>query len=222
MADFVLKLKSTKPESLRRMEAVLRNPERILKQIGVKLLADAQKAFRNQEWDGEPWPARYPGQAPPYVNVAGVVADFIAGKSKPPARRFQNRPAGIDTGQTLRSLTAGRAISTEPFAVTVSSNTAGALAMSTGTTSTQLITKQVKERLAAWMRSARKRIKRRAGDHRQPTNEDSAAAKLGWLFSKKSLVTKSAPRPFLGLSKSSETEIMRITGGEFVKEADSK
>lgn len=222
MADFTIKLRNTNPASLKRMQAVLRNPERILNQIGIKLLADAQKAFRNEEFDGEKWPARYPGQKPPYVNIAGLIADFIAGKTKPPARRFQNRPAGVDTKQTKNSLTVGRAISVDPLSVTVSSNTDGAIAMSTGGTTVQQITKQVKERLAAWMRTAKRRIKRRQGDNRPIRDEDSAAARLGWLFSKKSLVTKSAVRPFLGLSRKSAAEIVRITGGEFIKEAEGQ
>lgn len=217
MADFVLKLRSINPKEIRRVEAVLKNPEKILKQIGVVLLGEAQKAFRDQALGDEKWPERYPGQKVP-VNIAGLIGDFIAGKSRPPARRFQNRPAGIDTGQTLRSLSNHQAIVTQGLTVQVQSNLDNAKKMQNGATTVQLITKQVKARLAEWMRMSRRRLKREQGRAQPARAEDAAAYSLGWLFSKKSLKTKSAARPFLGITKEAERKILAITGGEFIKE----
>ena len=80
-----------------RIKRILERPEPILRQLGLVLLADAQKAFSDQKLGDISWPARYPNQEAPHVNIAGVVADFLAGRKTPPERRFQNRPAGVDT-----------------------------------------------------------------------------------------------------------------------------
>lgn len=215
--NFTVRLKSTDPKEIKKFQAVLKNPEAILKQIGVVLLGEAQKAFREQALDDEKWPARYGGKVP-HVNVAGLISDFIAGRSNPPARRFQPRPAGIDTGMTLRSLTPSKAITTIPYTVQVKSNTDGAAALQNGAITTQLLTKQVKKRLAEWMKHSRRRAKRERGRAQPMRMEDAAAQSLGWLFSKKSLKTHSVPRPFLGITREAEAKIIRITGGEFVKE----
>lgn len=218
MADYVVKLRSTDPKEIRKLEVALKNPDRILKQIGVVLLGEAQKAFREQKFNDEQWPARYPGQKGAPVNIAGLIADFRAGRTRPPARRFQDRPAGIDTGQTLRSLNTAQALTVQGLTVQVQSNTVGAKMTQGGGTSVQLITKQVKERLAEWMKRSRRRLRREQGRAQPARAEDAAASQLGWLFSKKSLKTKVTPRPFLGVTKEAERKIIAITGGEFIKE----
>jgi hypothetical protein len=216
MADFTVRLNGTDPKQLLVIKQVIDNPEPILKQIGIVLLAQAQKAFRDQRLGDIIWPARYGGR-PPHANIAGIIADFRAGKAKPPARRFQDRPAGIDTGQTLRSLTAARAITTMQNTVQVQTNTIGGRSMQEGSESVQLITKQVKKMLAEWMRHSRRRVKREKGRSQPIRAEDYSALNLGWLFSKKSLKTKIAARPFLGITPETERKIIAITGGEFVK-----
>ena len=216
--NFTVRLKSTKPEELRKFTAVLRNPDRILKQIGIVLVGEAQRAFREQALGDEKWPARYGGKVP-HVNIAGLVADFIAGRTRPPARRFQDRPAGMDTGMTLRSLSPQKAITMIPYTVQVSSKTDGARAMQNGGRTIQYLTKQVKARIGEWMKHSRRRAKREKGRAQPMRMEDAAAMGLGWLFSKKKLITNSVPRPFLGITPDAEAKIIRITGGEFVKEA---
>lgn len=218
MADFVIRLRTTDPKEILKLTTALKNPERILRQIGMVLVGEAQKAFREQRLGAEAWPPRYPGQRGAPVNIAGLIADFRAGKSRPPARRFQDRPAGIDTGQTLRSLAPSQSLVTSGLTVQVQSNTIGAKMTQSGGTSVQLVTKQVKERLAEWMKRSRRRAKREKGRAQPPRAEDAAAMSLGWLFSKKSLRTKVTARPFLGVTPEAEAKIIRITGGEFVKE----
>jgi hypothetical protein len=107
------------------------------------------------------------------------------------------------------------------LSVKVASNTPGAASMQHGGVTVQLLTKTVKDRLAAWMKHSRGRVKREQSRSQPRRAEDAVALRLGWLFSKKSLKTTSTPRPFLGITKDAETKIIRITGGEFVKAAKS-
>lgn len=220
-SQFVVRLKSTKPSEIRRMEAILRNPVPILRQIGQALLAQALKAFRDQSFDGQPWPARYPNQKPFYANVAGLVSDLIAGRNIKP-QRFQNRPAGMDTKTTFRSLQYDGAIKYDVLSVEVSSNSPNAAKLQSGGISRQQITEGVKRKLAEWMKRGRRNAKRAQAGYRTVAPKDFAATKLGWLFSKKTLITKTAPRPFLGITRSMEAKIVAITGGEFVKSAEGR
>lgn len=70
----------------------------LLDRIGLLLVSRAQKSFRAQSRGGKGW---LPRAAP---NAAGLVRDFASG-ANPPARRFQSRPALIDTGTLRNSIT---------------------------------------------------------------------------------------------------------------------
>src|SRR3990172_11172050 len=92
-------------KGMARLSADLSNPARTLKRIGALLVAQGQRAFREQRFGSAKWPARYSGISGPYVSVAGVLADVAKG-SNPKARRFADRvPALVDTGLLRRSLT---------------------------------------------------------------------------------------------------------------------
>ena len=76
-----------------RIEKNLDNPKAALEQIGVLMVAESQRAFKEQQFGAKKWDQRAP------VNVFGIIADFhIGGRAKPPERRFDRRPALIDTG----------------------------------------------------------------------------------------------------------------------------
>lgn len=79
------------------LERDLADPKRLLIQLGVILQKQAVDAFRNQGLPGNPWKER----AVP--NVPGVIEDLKVGP-RIKDRRWQPRPAGIDTSQTVRSL----------------------------------------------------------------------------------------------------------------------
>jgi phage gpG-like protein len=73
------------------------NPAPLLKAFGALLLKRSLDSFRAQGFFGFPWrPRRVP-------NVAGIVADLNAGRT-PPKRRFEPRPALVDTGKLRQSL----------------------------------------------------------------------------------------------------------------------
>lgn len=162
----VITLEGLDKKALLKIYRVLQQPQRVLKQIGAVVLADAQRAFKDQGLGELKWPARYPKQQPPFVNIAGVVSDFLSGRKKPPARRFDSRPANIDTAQTLRGLTPARAVTTSGYVVTVRSATPQSFRMQNGGTSRQPVTQAVKDSLNEWMKQERrafKRIVKRAG-----------------------------------------------------------
>ncbi len=183
------------PKSVLRLKRVIEKPEPILKQIGIVLLADAQRSFKEQRLGSMKWAPRYPGQSPPPMNIAGIVADFLAGRKTPPDRRFQNRPAGIDTSQTLRSLTASKAMTVQGYVVKVVSATPGAGNMQHGGVSRQPITGQVKTLLAAWMNRLRNAAKRARATSPKPSAvqpskfRQNAKQLINWWNNKK------APKP---------------------------
>src|SRR3990172_5087698 len=61
------------------------------------IVSDATRSFSKQVLGNIKWKPRYPGQKPPYINVAGALQDLNQG-SAIKARRFQNSPALMDTG----------------------------------------------------------------------------------------------------------------------------
>ena len=80
------------------LDAALDNPQAALKQIGILMVAESQRAFKAQQFGAKKWDQRAP------VNVFGIIADFTAGKTKPPNRRFDQRPALRDTGRLSSSI----------------------------------------------------------------------------------------------------------------------
>ena len=193
MAGVVIIIPGLDSKTVLRLKKVIENPAPVLKQVGVVLLADAQKAFTSQALGTIPWPARYPRQSQPYINVAGVVADFLAGRHTPPDRRFQNRPAGQDTNMTKRSLTVTRAISISGYVLRVTSSTPGAANLQHGGETEQPITSGVKQLLGAWLKRLRNKVKKFKGKAVIVTERQSskdAPGFFGSLFGAKTTKTK--------------------------------
>lgn len=177
-----------------RLRKALENPGKLLKQIGYILLEDSQRSFEDQRFGEIKWPPRYPKQSSPKVNIAGIVQDFTMGRTKPPARRFQDRPAGIDTGILRRSLQSGaRAVGVSGYTVTVGSTIPWAGKFHSGGVSRQKITSGVKTLLAKFLRS-------KFGKQYRP--------RLGWLFQRDTLVTRTNPRPIVGVTDKAEKRII--------------
>lgn len=171
--------------------------ERVLaRPVGMIVLSHAQRAFDEQRFGGEQWPPRYPNQSDPVVNLAGLISDFDRGATNPRPRRFQRRPAGIDTGILRRSLTPARGMTARGFSVEVGSTVPYAGRVQFGGESRQAITKEIKDRMARWAKRARKR------------GMKEEVRKIGPLFRKTVLVTNVVPRPFLGFTPDLIREII--------------
>jgi len=81
-----------------RFEQKLNNPQAALKQIGALVVSESQRAFKLQKHGANQWRER---NSP---NRFGILSDFAAGKRKPPNRRFETRPALMDTGRLSKSI----------------------------------------------------------------------------------------------------------------------
>lgn len=86
-----------------RLRKKIENPSRLMKRLGKEIVAESQKAFRNQSLGEIQWDERYPNQTSPFINYAGALMDLGKGPSIK-SRRFDRRPALIDTGMLLGSI----------------------------------------------------------------------------------------------------------------------
>lgn len=195
--------------------------EKVMKGLGGLALSYAQQAFDRQALGAAQWAARYPKQSGAKVNIAGVVSDFLAGKQTPPERRFQDRPAAIDTGLLKRSLTPSKALKTHGFVVEVGSMQPNASAVQFGARSEQHLTKSLVGLLADWMKKSRRRIKRAKKGSQPITAKDAAIQKLGFLFNLakkgKPLVTQSGARPYLGVTNELEDKLVALIVEDFME-----
>jgi phage gpG-like protein len=170
------------------------NPARLMPAVGQLLVSLSKRAFRDQRFGEMLWPSRYPTQAPPKINIAGAVQDLGHGPNVK-ARRFQDRPALLDTGMLQDSIVA------KPGAdrVEVGSVMPYAKQHQVGGTSTQPITPAVRKNLGKFLKSAK-------GKPYRP--------KLGFLFQRKELKTKANARPFIGLTDEGRKRIVVLLEGE--------
>ena len=84
---------------VRGIAALLAKPETLLKQFGALIVLRGQKAFKDQRRGSFAWKER---AAP---NVPGILSDIRRG-ANPPKRRFEPRPAVVDTGHLAGSIAA--------------------------------------------------------------------------------------------------------------------
>lgn len=185
-----------KGAKIERWGKALENPQRALKQIGVLMVAESQRSFREQKHGKDTWKARSD------VNVYGIIADFAKG-STPPARRFERRPALKDTGRLSNSIAFkvnGRA------SVEVGTNLdyAGVHQFG-GTVESETITKSVQRALNTWLKPKDKGLKSR----------------LGFLLNKKytgeTLKGEVPARPFVGITKDTIEDVREVVGVEIME-----
>jgi phage gpG-like protein len=75
----------------------LENPRPLLKQLGLLGVKASRDAFRKQRFGDIPWSAKYNDAGSPFINVAGAIEDFNAGKN-PKLANLVSRPALIGEG----------------------------------------------------------------------------------------------------------------------------
>lgn len=159
----------------------LRNLGPLANAVGLYMVGKAQGAFREQGRPSNAWPGRAP------VNRIGILLDLQQGR-KPPERRFESRPAAIDTGRLRQSI----AYRVQDNSVVVGSNLPYASDVQRGSSKTIPVDRRA---LAAWLRGlsgARKDQMRRA---------------FGPLFASGSLTVKVPPRPFLVVTDEDRRQI---------------
>lgn len=236
MADIPLNLT---PRQLQRLRRGLQNPRRLLKRIGLVLLARAQRAFSEQRLGDVPWLQRGPSQGEPYINVAGALTDLNEG-GQIKERRFQRRPALVDTGTLRRSLAEGESMSF-PDKLTVAVGTTVPYAgvhQKGGQTDPIPVTVEAKQALAKQLRTGRRRLAAAAGRARAGIAAESLAAaieeagvqaqrtqaiaKLAFLFEAEELTIDVPARPFLGITDEDQESINELIEEEIKAMADGE
>jgi phage gpG-like protein len=170
----------------------LDRPERTLKQIGAIMVAESQAAFKAQSFGGVAWPPRAG------VNIFGIIDDFASGRAKPPARRFEKRPALRDTGRLAASISF-RLVGTHVVEVGTVLPYAG-LHNFGGPTESKKITQTVRENLWRWLKTQNLGMKRR----------------VGWLLNSKfknQTIKGNVPaRRFVGITQQTRRYVQRTLG----------
>lgn len=79
----------------------VQNPEPLMRAVGQHMVGVTRRAFRGDQ-QGRP-----PGSWAPRMNpnIPGILSDLKAGRT-PPARRWTDRPANVDTNALARSISA--------------------------------------------------------------------------------------------------------------------
>jgi phage gpG-like protein len=175
-----------------RFERAFSDPVPALRAIGAAMVAESQDAFQQQKFGEEEWEPR---AAP---NVMGIIADFALGRKEPLARRFERRPALMDTGR-LRQSIAFRVTDNKALEVGTTLDYASALHYG-GEVESEIITQEMQESLWDWL------------------SKSGAAHKkqLGFLLNKKQVgkpITTTVPaRTLVGVSDQTVDDIREIIG----------
>ena len=186
-----------KGAKVERWEKAIDNPSGALTQIGALMVAESQRAFREQKHGKKKWAARAP------VNVYGIIADFTKG-STPPRRRFETRQALHDTGRLASP--AGVVFKVSGKFVEVGTNLDYAHVHNFGgPIESQPITKVVQEALNKWLKPKDEGLKK----------------SLGWLLNKKytgeTLTGEVSARRFVGITKSTIEDVREAIGVEIME-----
>lgn len=185
-----------KGAKVERIEKKLENPAGALTKIGILMVAESQRAFKLQSFGRSQWKQRAP------INVFGIIADFHQGKKKPPARRFDRRPALRDTGRLSSSI----AFRVTGDAVEVGTNLDYAAVHQTGgEVESKPLTDTVRKSMWKWLKSQGTALRRR----------------LGWVFNRKfagkTLKQKVPARPFIGITPETRKAVRKIVGVEIME-----
>lgn len=174
------------------------DPKPALEAIGAVLESRAKTAFVEQKRGKEKWAPRV------VPNIAGIVSDLRQGKT-PPARRFEPRPAGIDSGRLLADISS-RVTSTDT--VEIGSRLPHASLIQYGGSSKQ-----------PWPQSGKDALRRLLKTEPFKTYED----RLWWLLGEEitEVETNVRARPFLGIDGDDRAAIFGIVKATFAGQLGS-
>lgn len=186
---------------LEHLRARLANPTPALHAVGLLLVGRAQRTFAEQRAGGQEWPERG------VPNRIGILMDLKAGKN-PPERRWDARPAGVDTGRLKGSIS----YRVEANKVVVGSRVAYASDVQLGGPRTIEVSGELRRALAAWLRklsNASSRA-RKANYPAKEARSQAARAAFGPLFHRGVLTVDVPPRPFLEIDDEGRNQIRSV------------
>lgn len=134
---------------LRALAELLDRPRGVLEAIGGFIVKESGKAFREQRLGNFPWKPRV------NPNWPALLRDAESGAARPPQRRFQERPALMDTGLLARSI-AHQVVSNTDVEVGVA-GVAKAYAdihQVGGKSQSVVVTKAIQHRLWGWIKGS--------------------------------------------------------------------
>lgn len=214
MSTFEITLTISGVGQIRNLISKIEDPAPLMKKVGLVLLRESSRSFELQRFGDVPWLHRYPNQADPFVSYAGAVADLEKGPNIK-ARRFERRPALVDTNTLRRSLSpASGMLGAGKYWVEVGTNVGErADANQQGLTTVQAVTATVKKNLGLWLKKIHRKAdrERRAGVITEKTHKQvTASDKLVFLFHVDELVTQHVKRPFVGITPQGDKDIQRV------------
>ena len=180
----------------------------LMKWIGALGVAASQKAFLDQALGDIKWPARYPGQQDPKLNIAGFLMDFKSGRTAPKPNRFQDRPALIDEGQRGGMWGSLTLEVMGPLTVAWGTNKPYAKKQQEGGVVMIRYDDATKQRIKKWLYNpqGKKRTAKVAGTVN--TRADYAKHVRKLLHSKRTIWSQTViPRPFVGITDQLQADI---------------
>ena len=183
------------PLNLRALRARLDNLEPLLEAIGALLVEQSDLAFAEQRLGEFVWAERYPSQDEPFINIAAALRDL----DEAPRifdRRFDRRPALVDTQQLVKSI---QPQVTGEDTVVAGTTVEYAPTHQHGLDTLMLITETMRNNLAIVLSSTPEGSRKEAIRKLRPVVKD------------KELITQVGPRPFLGTTDQLEQDVKRLT-----------
>lgn len=209
----------------------------LMKKIGAIIAKECRKAFPAQGLDEMKWPARYEGMEDPFINIAGALEDWNAGRKNPQLNRFQDRPAlvGPGGGQLGRSITFKLGQSTDGDAQVIvgTAQTYAAVHQEGGFTEIP-ITDTAKQKIFAWLFRTTKKFrirpnKKKTGHYgrhgvatiKEKTENFSYSKHVEQLLYMETWRQRISRRPFIGVTETSEREVRNVIQDHFKGIANS-
>jgi phage gpG-like protein len=181
----------------------LKDPEKFLKRVGVMMKGRAQSTFKEQGRDGVKWKPRG------VPNVIGIIRDMEAGRKSIPVRRFEARPAGMDTRLLNRSVAYElRGKDTVAIGTTIGY----ASDFQKGGTHTVRISSIARNNLRTLVERARAKLKKGTG-----AGKEWLISQLGWLLFASQVKVDVPARPFVFFSDKDRGDILNMAGDYFGK-----
>lgn len=186
MAEKLVRFKGSRVEILGKN---LKNPVALLKKIGILMVAKTQRAFSEQKRGQFSWPERWT------PNMPSVLRDLASGPNIK-ARRFDGRPALVDTGRLRGSISYRQ---TGKQSIEFGTNVPYARLQQEGGSQSIPITKQIRRNLSLYLKRNRDR-----------------SSELGWLFTlsgggkREALEFTVRARPFVLVDQKDLKEINRM------------
>ncbi len=193
---------------IEKLREALKDPSALMKTLGLQGVAESKRAFRSQGLGNIKWPARYGGRVSPFINIAGAIQDFNAGKKQPQPNRFQDRPALIDQGMRGGMLGSLTSRNRGNFVAEWGSNKQYSLTHQEGGDVFLRVNETGKQNGRAWL------FKK----NQMPRKGKESYAKILWPILYKGFLKQTvARRPFLGITDNLESDMIRTVETYFKK-----